>query len=112
MPSGGGIVEAKEIHSIDFPPNCLDKGLPVRTWRLRGACANIRGPCQDKSDRVGWRHCLVVRQIGCRTTDEEILFCVQGVYINVFAKRLADKKSSKDAPSPGGSEPEQFHTSY
>ena len=34
-------------------PNCLDKGLPVRTWRLRGLCATIRGSHQDKSDRVG-----------------------------------------------------------
>ena len=24
----------------------------MRTWRLRGLCARIRGPCQDKSDRV------------------------------------------------------------
>ena len=26
--------------------------MPVRTWRLRGLCAKIRGPYQDKSDRV------------------------------------------------------------
>ena len=40
-------------------PNCLDKGLPVRTWRLRGLCAKIRGPYQDKSDRVVLRLFLV-----------------------------------------------------
>ena len=39
-------------HSVGSPPNCLDKGLPVRTWRLRGRYAKIRGPYQDKSDRV------------------------------------------------------------
>ena len=39
-------------HSIKSPQNCLGKGLPVRTWRLRGLCAKIRGPNQDKSDRV------------------------------------------------------------
>ena len=26
----------RTIHSFGFPPNCLEKGLPVRTWRLRG----------------------------------------------------------------------------
>ena len=39
-------------HSAGAPPNYLDKGLPVRTWRLRGLYAKIRGPYQDKSDRV------------------------------------------------------------
>ena len=28
--------------------------MPVRTWRLRGFHAKIRGPCQDKSDRVAF----------------------------------------------------------
>ena len=37
-------------HSV--PPNCLDKGLPVRKWRLRGLCVKIRGSYQDKSDQV------------------------------------------------------------
>ena len=37
-------------HSVGPPPNCLDKGLPARTWRLRGLHAKIRGPYQDKSD--------------------------------------------------------------
>ena len=41
------------IHSVASSPNCLDTGLPVRMWRLRGRCAKIRGPYQDKSDRVG-----------------------------------------------------------
>ena len=39
-------------HSVGSLPNCLDKGLPVRTWRPRGLCAAIRGPYQGKSDRV------------------------------------------------------------
>ena len=39
-------------HSVGSPPNCLDKGLPVRTWRLRGLSSKIRGLNQDKSDRV------------------------------------------------------------
>ena len=30
----------------------FDKGLPVRTWRLRELYATIRGPHQDKADRV------------------------------------------------------------
>ena len=41
------------FHSVGSPPNWLDKGLPVRTWRLPGLCAKICGPYQDKSDRVG-----------------------------------------------------------
>ena len=40
-------------HSVRSPPNNLDKGLPVWTWRLRGLYAKIRGSYQDKSDRVG-----------------------------------------------------------
>ena len=36
----------------DLPPNCLDRDLPARTWRLRGLYTKIRGPYQDKSDRV------------------------------------------------------------
>ena len=40
------------VHSVGSPPNCLDKGLPARTWRLRGLCAKIRDPNQGKSDRV------------------------------------------------------------
>ena len=39
-------------HSVGSPPNCLDKGLPVRMWRLQGIYAKIRGPHQDNSDRV------------------------------------------------------------
>ena len=39
-------------HSVGSPPNSPGKGLPVRTWRLRGLCAIIRGPCQDKSARA------------------------------------------------------------
>ena len=39
-------------HSVGSPPNCLDKGLPLRTWRLRGLCAEICGPHRDKFDRV------------------------------------------------------------
>ena len=51
-------------HSVGSLPNCLDKGLPVRTWRLRGLYAKIRArlyqecrhsfTCQCKSDRVRW----------------------------------------------------------
>ena len=48
---GGNLVSA--IHSAGPPPNCFDKGLPVRTWHLRGLPAKIRGPYQDKSDRAG-----------------------------------------------------------
>ena len=40
-------------HSVGSSPYSLDKGLPVRTWRLRGLYAKIRGPYQDKYDRVG-----------------------------------------------------------
>ena len=40
------------IHSVGSPPNCLDKGLHARTWRVRGLHAKICGPYQDKSDRV------------------------------------------------------------
>ena len=40
----------KRSHSVGSPPNCLDKGLPVRAWRLRGLCAQICGPYQDKSE--------------------------------------------------------------
>ena len=40
---------ATHTHSVGFPPNCLDKGLPVRPWRLRGLYATLRGPYQDKS---------------------------------------------------------------
>ena len=39
-------------HPVGSPPNCLDKRLPAWEWRLRGLYANIRGPHQDKSDRV------------------------------------------------------------
>ena len=42
------------LHSVGFPPNCLDMGLPVRTWHLHGLHAKVRGPCRDKSDRVAW----------------------------------------------------------
>ena len=38
--------------SAGSPQNCHDKGLPVRTWHLRGLYAKIRGPYQDKTDRV------------------------------------------------------------
>ena len=37
---------------IGSPPNCLHKGLRAWTWCLRGTYAKIRGPYQDKSDRV------------------------------------------------------------
>ena len=30
------------LHSVGSPPNCIDKGLPVRRWRLRGLYANLR----------------------------------------------------------------------
>ena len=40
------------LHSVGSPPNCLDKALSVRTGRLRGLYAKIRGPYHDKSDRV------------------------------------------------------------
>ena len=35
-------------HSVGSAPNCPVKGLPARTWRLRGLYAKFRGPCQDK----------------------------------------------------------------
>ena len=41
-----------QARSAGSRPNCLGKGLPVRTWRLRGLHAKNRSPCQDKSDRV------------------------------------------------------------
>ena len=48
-----GLLSAEGLHhSVGPPPNCLNKGLPVRTWRLHGLYAVIRGPYQDKSDRV------------------------------------------------------------
>ena len=47
-----GCLARLACHWVGSPPSCLDKGLPVRTWRLRGLYAKIRGPCQDKSDRV------------------------------------------------------------
>ena len=31
-------------HSVGSPPKCLARGLPVRTWRLRGLYAQICGP--------------------------------------------------------------------
>ena len=37
------------------PLQCLDKPLPVRTWRLRGLYARVRGPC--KTNPTGWNSC-------------------------------------------------------
>ena len=37
---------------VRSPLDCLDKGLPVQTWGLRGLYAQICGPCQSKSDQV------------------------------------------------------------
>ena len=44
--------KSKPIHSVGSSPDCLDKGLPVRAWRLRGLYAETRGRYRDKSDRV------------------------------------------------------------
>ena len=57
-------------HSVGSPPKCIDKGLPVRTWRLRGLYAGIRGPYQDKSDRVAWQ-----LQGNCRVTAGQLWAC-------------------------------------
>ena len=35
-------VDPTRPHPFGSPPNCLDKGLQVRTWRLRGIHANSR----------------------------------------------------------------------
>ena len=43
------------VHSVGSPPNYLDKDLALRTWRLRGLYAKIRGPHRNKFDRVA-RH--------------------------------------------------------
>ena len=52
-------------HSVGSPPNCLDKGLPVRTRHLGGRHAKARGPYQKKSDRVAPAACCSTR--GSRT---------------------------------------------
>ena len=54
------------VHSVGSPPHCLDKGLPVRTWRLRGFHAAIRGPHQRQirpSGRCRTRSIRVARRL-------------------------------------------------
>ena len=75
---GGFTRNPPGTHPVGSSPNCLDEGLAVRTWRLRGFCAAIRGPYQDTSDRVArpaaqWP--LSLYAVLCRGTWDPLVAC-------------------------------------
>ena len=80
---------------IGSPPNCLHKGLRAWTWCLRGTYAKIRGPYQDKSDRV--EALLALHQL---SPPDRLLFpCPGHLPCSVLLPTLVPRPTARPPPS-------------
>ena len=61
-----GVLTSPFSHSAGSRPNCLDKSLPARAWRLRGLRAKYPRPLSRRIRPSGWPAAGTLRHPGLR----------------------------------------------